>query len=80
MILTVLAMAAAASNGPAKLVIMPPGQPALIIDYSTTPRCVRARAELMRQALEETVDAKEAARQLGRPVIVQHLLAYCIPA
>lgn len=82
MILLALALAQAnpyAKYAPARLIIIPPGQPALTIDYTTMERCQRARAELIRQDRETAPNAEETAKQLGRPVIIQHLTAYCVP-
>jgi hypothetical protein len=74
-----LLLAAQAHTAPAKLVIIPPGQPALTVDYPTIERCERARAELLRQDHEGDANKKELANQLGRPVIIKHVVAYCLP-
>lgn len=79
-----LLVAAVAQAGAAKLIVMPPDQPAIIIEYSTMARCERARAALLRQVQQETIskdDAADLARRLGRPVIIESgPRAYCIPS
>lgn len=70
---------ALAAQAPAKLIIMPPGQPALTLPYPSMDRCERAKAELLRQDHEHDADNQRIADKIGQPVIVRHLVAYCIP-
>lgn len=63
---------------PASLMVMPPGQPAIVIDYATMERCQRARAEMLRQDHQNDADDKLLADRLGRAVVRQHVTAYCI--
>jgi hypothetical protein len=64
----------------AKLIIIPVNQPALTVDYPTMEQCKRARSELLRQDHETDAQDKALANKLGRPVIRQHISAYCIPS
>jgi len=78
-----IALALAAQGAAAKLIVMPPGQPALVIPYPTMERCERARAALHRQVEQEKIskdEAAELARQLGRPVLIEGgPRGYCVP-
>jgi hypothetical protein len=71
---------AVASPLPAKLVIIPPGQPATVVDYPSIERCERARAVFVKAQAQAKEEGQRTADQTGRAVIVKTVVAYCIPS
>jgi hypothetical protein len=79
-IFLLFAAAVVTHGGAAKLIIIPPGQPATVVDYASMEKCERARAVFERAAEEAKANGQQTAQATGRPVIVKTILAYCIPA